>query len=160
MNEDSFFEEQKEQSQVKTAIVQKYFDAWAKIMIKKARAERIAYIDLFAGPGRYKDATKSTPLLILEKAVQDPELRTRLVSRFNDKNSDNSRSLQTAISEIPGLEALLDFYEKKPSVSFRILTLLFVMLSPYQPATNSSRGKTKAFFIGTGCSSGFTAETW
>ena len=106
MDKDNFFEEQKEQSLVKTAIVQKYFDAWAKVMIKSAKAERIAYIDLFAGPGRYKDETKSTPLLILEKAVQDPDLRTRLVSKFNDKNSDNSRSLQTAIAEIPGLETL------------------------------------------------------
>jgi hypothetical protein len=57
-----------------------------------------------------------------------------------------------------GLEALLDFYEKKPRVSFTILTLLFVMLSPYQPATNSSRGKTKAFFIGTGRSAGSAME--
>ncbi len=44
-----------------------------------------------------------------------------------------------------GLKALLDFYEKKPRVSLTILILLFCMLSSYLPATNSSRGKTKAF---------------
>jgi hypothetical protein len=42
-------------------------------------------------------------------------------------------------------------YEKKPRVSFTILILLFVMLSSYQPATNSSRGRTKAFFYRTAC---------
>jgi hypothetical protein len=59
-----------------------------------------------------------------------------------------------------GLEALLDFYEKKPRVSFTILILLFDMLSSYQPATNSSRGRTKAFFIGTGRSTGSASEKW
>ena len=28
----------------------------------KRGGKKIAYIDLFAGPGRYKDGTKSTPL--------------------------------------------------------------------------------------------------
>lgn len=54
---EDFFEEQSEQSQVKAAIVSKYFWAWAKIIIavqqKGGRDQRIAYIDLFAGPGRY-----------------------------------------------------------------------------------------------------------
>jgi len=58
-------------------------------------------------------------------------------------------------------EALLDFYEKKPRVSFTMLILfLFFMLSSYQPARNSSRGKTKAFFTGTGRGSGFSAGSW
>jgi hypothetical protein len=38
-----FFDESSEQSQVKTAIVTKYFKAWAKVMLP--RVERIAYID-------------------------------------------------------------------------------------------------------------------
>jgi len=67
----TFFDESTDQSQVKTAIVSKYFWAWAHVIspFAKKRGTRIAYIDLFTGPGRYKDGTKSTPLLILEQAA-------------------------------------------------------------------------------------------
>ena len=64
---ESFFEEQGEQSEVKANIVAKYFDAWSNVMLGAMRQfrhfDRIAYIDLFAGPGRYKDGSKSTPLM-------------------------------------------------------------------------------------------------
>ena len=57
MNDNSFFDESTEQSQVKSRIVEKYFWAWAKIIIGQARTQddKIGYIDLFAGPGRYQD---------------------------------------------------------------------------------------------------------
>jgi hypothetical protein len=44
-----------------------------------------AYADLvglFAGPGSYTDGTKSTPLVILELALQDAGLRDMLVTVF------------------------------------------------------------------------------
>ncbi len=108
MSTDTFFEESREQSIVKTTIVHKYFWAWAKVIIPTAKKGngKIAYIDLFSGPGRYKDGTKSTPLLILEKAIQDENMRNMLVTIFNDRDSDNSRSLQTAIDNLPGIELL------------------------------------------------------
>ena len=104
-----FFDETTEQSAIKAKIVSKYFWAWAHVIIptvKKSRRNRIAYIDLFAGPGRYKDGTKSTPLLVLEKAIQDPDLSKMLVTIFNDKNEDHSYSLQQAIDALPGIEKL------------------------------------------------------
>lgn len=104
MSDASFFEESKDQSRIKAEIVRKYFWAWAKVMVsvaKKRGEDRIAYIDLFAGPGRYKDGTKSTPLLVLGSAVQDPDLRKMLVTLFNDKDSENVRSLQRAIESTP-----------------------------------------------------------
>ena len=55
---------------------------------------KIAYIDLFAGPGRYKDGAASTPLMILEKAVADPKIAQRLVSIFNDEDTNNTATLQ------------------------------------------------------------------
>lgn len=104
----SFFDESSEQSQVKTLIIAKYFWSWAKVIIPSARkqAGKIAYIDLFAGPGRYKDGTQSTPLLVLERAIKDPEIGEMLVAIFNDKNADNSRSLQEAIAALPGINQL------------------------------------------------------
>lgn len=101
-----FYEESKEQSEVKTAIVSKYFWAWAKVVIPRTRSNRIAYIDLFAGPGRYRDGTKSTPLILLEKAIQDPQMRDMLVTMFNDVEEDFSRSLEEAIRSLPGIETL------------------------------------------------------
>lgn len=55
MSNSSFFNEQTEQSLIKARIVEKYFWAWAKVIIPTAKkaGRRIAYIDLFAGPGRY-----------------------------------------------------------------------------------------------------------
>jgi three-Cys-motif partner protein len=108
MQSPRFFDESKEQSEVKTAIVSKYFDAWAKVVIPWARRQsnRIAYIDLFAGPGRYLDGTKSTPLIVLEKAIRDSQMREMLVTMFNDANEDFSRSLEKSIHSLPGVETL------------------------------------------------------
>jgi three-Cys-motif partner protein len=109
MSTETFFEESKEQSAVKTAIVSKYFWSWAKVImgqIQHGSDPKIAYLDLFAGPGRYKDGTKSTPLLILEKAIQDDQMRQVLVTVFNDKDDNNAHDLQRAIEGLPGIEKL------------------------------------------------------
>lgn len=105
VNTDSFFEESTEQSRIKAAIVRDYFWSWAKIILKKQRG-RIAYIDLFAGPGRYKNGTKSTPLLVLERAIADPDMRERLSTVFNDADPANVRLLRAEIAELPGIEKL------------------------------------------------------
>ena len=104
----SFFDESQKQSEVKTAIVSKYFWAWAKVIIPTAKkyGNRIAYIDLFAGPGRYEDGTKSTPLLVLEKAIEDEDMQNMLVSIFNDKDEDHCGSLEQALASLPGIESL------------------------------------------------------
>ncbi|NOT55205.1 MAG: three-Cys-motif partner protein TcmP [Deltaproteobacteria bacterium] len=108
MADNSFYEEATEQSQAKTAIVTKYFEAWAKVILPsvKQKGNKIAYLDLFAGRGRYEDETKSTPLLILEQAIKNPDLRDRLVTIFNDKDAENVHSLQREIDLLPGIEQL------------------------------------------------------
>ncbi|MFZ0820968.1 MAG: three-Cys-motif partner protein TcmP [Candidatus Acidiferrales bacterium] len=110
----SFFDESSEQSEVKSRIVAKYFWAWAKVVIPSAKTHgnRIAYIDLFAGPGRYKDGTDSTPILVLKKAIADPDMRKMLVTVFNDKTEENISSLTKAIDALPGIEQL----KHKPQV--------------------------------------------
>jgi three-Cys-motif partner protein len=111
MTENSFFNEQKEQSLIKARIVEKYFWAWAKVIISKVKKgsssnQKIAYVDLFAGAGRYKDGSKSTPVKVLETAIADPDMRNMLVSIFNDADVENVNSLQQAIDSIPGIENL------------------------------------------------------
>jgi len=100
----SFFDEPESHSLVKAEIVASYFGAWSKIMAP--RAERIGYWDLYAGPGRYGSGEKSTPLLILEQAINDPRLAQRLVTIFNDADSTNTQSLRSEIEALPGYEKL------------------------------------------------------
>lgn len=105
---EEFFDESTEQSQIKAAIVAKYFWAWAQVIRRtvKKHGSRVAYIDLFAGPGRYTDGTRSTPLLILQRAIEDPYLQESLVTVFNDLDSTKTRSLERVIKELPGIEKL------------------------------------------------------
>jgi three-Cys-motif partner protein len=114
----NFFDEQSEQSQIKAAIVTDYFWAWANVIIGAQQryprhAQKIAYIDLFAGPGRYQDGASSTPLMIMERAVADPKIRDRLVAIFNDKDEANTKSLESEIRKIPGIDQL----KFKPEIS-------------------------------------------
>ncbi len=108
MSGDDFFSETRDQSLVKARIVSNYFANWAKVMIPTARktARKIAYLDLYAGQGCYDDGTKSTPILVLEQALQNPDLREMLVTMFNDKDPSKVACLADAISRIPGIEAL------------------------------------------------------
>lgn len=112
MVKNSFFDEQTDQSLVKATIVSKYFEVWANVIIATQKrypgrsSGKISYIDLFAGPGRYADETQSTPIKILKTAIEKPDIRDRLVTLFNDKDEENSRSLDKAINALPGIETL------------------------------------------------------
>ena len=104
----SFFEERTDQSEVKARIIDKYFYAWARVVGPSARSMggKIAYIDLYAGPGRYRDGSASTPLLILERAVADADLCSMLVALFNDQDSTHSNTLRNEIKKIPNITNL------------------------------------------------------
>ncbi|MDR2697039.1 MAG: three-Cys-motif partner protein TcmP [Holophagales bacterium] len=109
--DNQFFQEQREQSMIKARIVSKYFKRWAGVMlgtIKKydRQAQKLAYIDLFAGPGRYDDQSKSTPILVLETILADPDLSSRMLTLFNDKDNDNIKSLKTSVALLPEVAQL------------------------------------------------------
>jgi three-Cys-motif partner protein len=108
VSSEAFFDESTAQSRIKAIIVRDYFWAWARVILPsvKRRGGRIAYIDLFAGPGRYKDGTKSTPLLVLETAIADPDMCEHLVTLFNDADKTNVHALSKEIDAIPGIKSL------------------------------------------------------
>ena len=90
MVDNQFFVESREQSEKKARIVSNYFWAWATVIIGATKAQtKIAYIDLFSGPGRYADGTLSTPLLVLKKAIDDPKMHSILVTLFNHRDASN-----------------------------------------------------------------------
>jgi three-Cys-motif partner protein len=99
-----FFRESTEASRVKAEIISKYFSAWATVVSRTTRGERIAYVDLFAGRGRYDDGTPSTPLLVLERAIRDPIVREMLVPIFNDR--DHAAALRAEIAALPDIGKL------------------------------------------------------
>lgn len=105
---EKFFEERKEQSEAKARIVTKYFFAWAQVIMPTAekRGGKIAYIDLYAGPGRYKDGAASTPLLVLQKAIDHSQISQMLVSYFNDAKDVNTATLKEEIRKLPGINKL------------------------------------------------------
>lgn len=103
-----FFEEQTEASAVKTRIIGNFFSSWATIVLPtaKAKGQKIAYIDLYCGPGRYGDNQRSTPLVVLEKAIAKQEFAANLVAIFNDENPAFVEKLKTEVAQLPGIEKL------------------------------------------------------
>jgi three-Cys-motif partner protein len=106
---DPFFTESAPQSRIKARIVAQYFSVWAKVIAPTTRewgGTRIGYFDLYAGPGRYTDGTKSTPLMVLETAIADAALSSMLVSIFNDAAPAHATTLVGEIQRLPGIEKL------------------------------------------------------
>jgi len=103
----SFFSKQTEASKVKAEIVSKYFSAWANVIASQGRP-KIGYLDLFSGPGRYDDGNPSTPLLILENAVnhRNSKVVNTIQLTFNDSNPKNIEKLNLEIEKYPNIERL------------------------------------------------------
>lgn len=78
-----FFESQTPPSRIKANIVAKYFPSYCKILLKREQ-KQIRYLDLFAGPGMYKDGNLSTPLLIAKECANNELLRKKVRLMFND----------------------------------------------------------------------------
>lgn len=108
MAQGKFFDERTDQSEVKARIVQKYFHAWARVIMPTARSSggKIAYIDLYAGPGRYKDGSASTPVLVLERAIADPSMSQMLVALFNDADESHAAALRSELDKLPDIDKL------------------------------------------------------
>lgn len=114
MGDEDFFSERADQSEVKARIVSKYFPSWARIIAPRTMHSdgKLAYIDLFAGPGRYQDGSASTPLMVLTEALRIPSLRDSLVSVFNDEDENHTKTLEAEIEKLPGINQL----KHKPSI--------------------------------------------
>ena len=109
----SFFDTPREQSLVKATIVSKYFVTWASIIINiikqgeqgfRREKKRIAYIDLFSGPGKYSDGTPSTPILVLKEALKSPEICDQIMITFNDSNRNYVESLRHVINSFEDID--------------------------------------------------------
>ena len=84
-----FFKEKRDASEIKSEILNKYFETWAGIMLNKKK-RNLLYVDLFSGPGIYDNGQKSTPIKILDSIYRskgkwiDYDLYVQTI--FNDKS--------------------------------------------------------------------------
>jgi three-Cys-motif partner protein len=84
-SEENFYEVQTQSSLIKAKIVSQYFPQYCKILLKKKQKE-IWFLDLFSGPGKYKDGNDSTPLLVASICANDKALKPKVRLLFNDKH--------------------------------------------------------------------------
>lgn len=108
MADASFFDAPTEASIKKQRIVSKYFGGWANIVLPKTlpKEGKIMYVDLFCGPGRYRDGSPSTPLLILDHVVKTTGLREVTQLFFNDEVPEFIETLEKEVANFPGVETL------------------------------------------------------
>lgn len=99
---EQFFDVQKEKSKVKTLIVTEFFKAYFPIIYTSFNKD-IWYLDLFAGPGLYKDGSKSTPIVLLDIINNwgNDTVRNHLKIVFNDHDPAFVSSLSNAVANHP-----------------------------------------------------------
>ncbi len=94
----SFFDEPQEHSLVKIEIVAKYFAAWLAIMNLKSNGP-ITYLDLFSGPGKYRNGKNSTPQEILNVIIRQQSVHKKVKVIFHESNEDSYELLRKLVRE-------------------------------------------------------------
>jgi three-Cys-motif partner protein len=110
---EDFFKKLNKPSIIKSEIVSKYFSAWSNVIFhaqKKGyghnKANKIGYIDLFAGQGKDECGQDSTPLLIVKNAIKNEYLQQSLVTVFNDSDPNKLAKLRNSIFSLEGVNLL------------------------------------------------------
>jgi three-Cys-motif partner protein len=101
----NFFDSAEPHSQVKAAFVAGYVPTWASIMLR-SKANRVLYIDLYAGRGKYDDGSPSTPLILLKELLYVPILRDGVATWFSDSDGATIARLDANIKQLPDLSNL------------------------------------------------------
>jgi three-Cys-motif partner protein len=101
---DDFFDEQEDQSRIKSIIVSKYLIPWAHILLKYS--SKLQYIDLYCGPGRYADGEPSTPILVLQEIVAIPKFARTIATIFNDSEAEFVARLRLEVHALPNIGRL------------------------------------------------------
>lgn len=109
---EGFFNKQTEASKLKAEIVSKYFSTWANVIVSQ-RTDKIVYLDLFSGPGRYDDGNPSTPLLVIDYSINhfNKKVPQKVELIFNDGVTKFIQALENEIKNFPDISKL----QYKPS---------------------------------------------
>jgi len=108
-----FFNSKRKTSEIKTEFLNKYFKAWAAIMLRGQsykNINKLLYVDLFSGPGIYDDGKESTPIKILNSIYASKgtfvDYDKHVQTIFNDKDKKVYEKLITNIENLPYYEHL------------------------------------------------------
>jgi three-Cys-motif partner protein len=86
-------------TRAKHAILKRYLQAWTPIL-SLGGFPQIAYIDGFAGPGRYSKGEDGSPVIALKIAIEQTKPGTRVLFLFVELDSERARVLQTIVDGI------------------------------------------------------------
>ena len=86
-------------TRAKHAILRRYLQAWTPIL-SMGGFPQIAYIDGFAGPGRYSKGEDGSPVIALRIAVEQTAQNTTVMFLFVELKQERADVLQTAVDSI------------------------------------------------------------
>ena len=89
-------------TKAKHMILRKYVEAWAPILSQGGFNGRIAYIDGFAGPGKYATGEDGSPVVVLNALrnhVAKERFRSEFVNLFVEENKERSQILEDTIKD-------------------------------------------------------------
>lgn len=100
-----FFDEQKDWSKRKLAIVQKYLAGFAKILGSTTSQPCVYYVDGFAGKGIYEDGAKGSPVLAAELAqdYRDNLKKYKLNCINVEEDPKNFKNLELSTTQFQGI---------------------------------------------------------
>lgn len=111
---DDFFKSKRNTSEIKSEILNKYFKAWAGIMLYGQSFKRInelIYIDLYAGQGYYEDGSKSTPVKILDSIINTDgtsiDFNKSVKVFFNDEKKKVIENLEKNVKSLEYYDRLI-----------------------------------------------------
>ena len=90
-----------EHTRAKHEILRAYLDAWFPILGSIKRAERVLFVDGFAGPGRYSGGEEGSPAIAIRSACEHTasfKVPVRLV--FIEENAARYRHLKTVVEAL------------------------------------------------------------
>ena len=96
------FNEQTDRSAVKTRIVTKYFGTWAGII---SRNEKMFYIDLFSGQGKFDDGKESTPIEVVKIISGNPDFKRKIQCYFNEGDETRCKKLKEYLSQFDDIKS-------------------------------------------------------
>ncbi len=87
-------------TRAKHAILRRYLQAWMPILTRGGFRE-VAYVDGFAGPGRYDGGEDGSPIIALKAALEHREfIRGQVVFRFIEEKRDRAAHLKEIITTL------------------------------------------------------------
>ena len=87
-------------TRAKHEILKRYLQAWFPILTQGGFPQ-VLYIDGFAGPGRYSEGEKGSPVIALEAALEHATAKnSKFLFCFVEKNNDRAQTLQEIIDDI------------------------------------------------------------